>query len=166
MSSGSTDKVFSGIKSTRMPDITLIPYEALEVLARRMEYGIQTKGDGAWNASKTNYREIVTRELVLDRLGHVIKHAFSAIERIRNGGVPMDDCGAILFGGALLACYDDDLIYPRIRVDPTMAPTEVRIGNVHLTNIAESMLQDSQKLDQEVTDLLEETKHYREEHGF
>jgi|SRR6185437_11063681 len=99
----------NGKISTRIPRFELTPLAALEALALRHERGVRLKGDGAWNAL-TNQDAVDDKQFVIDRLAHCIHHCYKAIDAIahdeplgelEDGG----DAGAIMFGGALLACY-------------------------------------------------------------
>jgi hypothetical protein len=98
-----------GIKSTKLPQLDLLPKAALVALANRMELGIARKGiDGVWN-----HRKETSVEFAIERLSHVIHHAYDAIDKLKRG-VPFegeDDAGAILFGGAVLAVYKDNIVY-------------------------------------------------------
>ncbi len=98
---------FNGIKSSKTPPFELIPREALVALARIFEAGIEQKGvDGAWNGRRADYHTILTRDFVINRLGHCIDHSSKAIQRLVTGQRPEpNDAGAIMFAGALLAVY-------------------------------------------------------------
>jgi hypothetical protein len=102
------EKLFSGIKSTKIPRFELIPKSSLEALALIFEKGIERKGDGAWNALTLSREEALkTKEFVIERLSHVIKHSYDAIRKVMDGTEweGEEDAGAIMFGGAVLAEY-------------------------------------------------------------
>lgn len=99
---------FSGIKSTKIPRFELIPKSSLEALALIFERGIERKGDGAWNALAPSREEALkTKEFVIERLSHVIKHSYDAIRKVMDETEleGEEDAGAIMFGGAVLAEY-------------------------------------------------------------
>lgn len=101
-------KEFSGVTSTKIPRFELIPFSALESLARIFEAGIEKKGDGAWNALTPHKDEALKdKAFVIERLSHVIKHCYQAIRKVQDGKEweGEEDSGAILFGGAVLAEY-------------------------------------------------------------
>ena len=101
-----------GGKSSQCPPYEAIPTEALDALARRLAKGIRTKADAAWNGISANRDTALTKEFVLNRLGHLLKHTTLAIDRV-SGRIPYDpvddadggDAGAILWAGAMLAAY-------------------------------------------------------------
>jgi hypothetical protein len=99
---------FSGVKSTKIPRFELIPKSALEALALIFEKGIEKKGDGAWNALTLHREETLKdKAFVIERLSHVIKHAYDAIRKVQDGREMEgeEDAGAIMFGGSVLAEY-------------------------------------------------------------
>ena len=106
-------KFAGGAVSSACPRYELIPLAATTALAKRFERGIRIKGDGAWNALSANQSDAETKEFVLNRLGHAIRHCQEAIARIAGTMPPADsediedgsDAGAIMFAGALLAEY-------------------------------------------------------------
>ena len=112
------DVVFSGgASSSPCPRYELIPLAATTALARRFERGIVSRGSGAWNALSENR---VTKDFVLNRLGHAMRHIQEAIIRIavtgevgpqqlEDGG----DAGAIMFAGAALAEYETNYTGPQ-----------------------------------------------------
>ena len=114
-------KFAGGATSSPCPRYELIPIAATTALAKRFEYGIKRRGDGAWNALSANQQDAATKEFVLNRLGHCIAHCQAAIARIAGtlGALDADeeagggDAGAILFAGALLAEYEAKKPCPR-----------------------------------------------------
>lgn len=101
-------KEFSGVISTKIPRFELIPFSALEALARIFEAGIAKKGDGAWNALTPHKNEALKdKAFVIERLSHVIKHCYQAIRKVQDGKEweGEEDAGAVMFGGAVLAEY-------------------------------------------------------------
>ena len=102
------EKVFHGVKSTKIPRYELIPMSLLDCAALIFEKGIVKKGDGAWNALTLNKEEALKdKDFVIERLSHVIKHAYSAIRKVQDGNEweGEEDAGAIAFGAAVLAEY-------------------------------------------------------------
>ena len=100
---------FKSTTSTKMAPIHLIPFKAIECLAERMQLGADLKGDRAWNLGANYKAPLMDRDFVIDRLQHVVKHAMHAIAALKTDSClfedgPWDDAGAIMFGGALLAC--------------------------------------------------------------
>lgn len=97
-----------GGSSSPCPRFALIPAAALAALAERFEYGEKTRqaaGKKAWNALTPNGEEMLTKEFITNRLEHVIKHAYAALQKL-HGVIPDngdEDAGAIMWGGALLA---------------------------------------------------------------
>lgn len=101
-------KIFeNGVSSSKIPRYELIPREALISLARIFEEGVQLKGaDRAWNGTRRNYLSMLSREFVVERLAHGIDHASKAIRDMTQGNqVDPHDAGAIMFAGAVMACY-------------------------------------------------------------
>ena len=91
---------------TKIPRFELIPKEALISLALRFEKGIERHKEKAWNALSSNYQSALTEEWVLARLGHAIDHAYNALAKLHSGADDgEDDAGALMFAGAVLACY-------------------------------------------------------------
>lgn len=102
----------SGRVSTKIPPFHLIPRAALVAYANRLARGVRIKGSAAWNATSADQeRTMRDRELLIERLGHVIDHASHAISVLAGAEEPLTgedeadggDAGAILFGGGLLA---------------------------------------------------------------
>ena len=87
----------NGVGTSHCPDFSQIPLEALVSLARRYELGAKKHGKDNWRPG------IKDKSYCIERLNHVINHAFTLIGklegRIENDGD--DDAGAILWGGAL-----------------------------------------------------------------
>lgn len=91
---------------TKIPRFELIPKEALISLALRFEKGIERHKEKAWNALSSNHQSALTEEWVLARLGHAIDHAYNALAKLHSGADDgEDDAGALMFAGAVLACY-------------------------------------------------------------
>lgn len=101
----SSERLYHGVKSTKIPRFELIPKSALEALALRFELGIERKGDGAWNAL-TKHKEEALQDtaFVIERLSHCILHCYDAIGKLASGEMEgEEDAGAIMFAGAVLA---------------------------------------------------------------
>lgn len=97
--------------STKVPSFGLIPRQALVAYAKRLELGMQPDrhGSKSYNAQSENFEKVnASKDWVMERLTHVIDHAYSAIEKLmgRKKWDDEDDAGAILFGGGVLACSD------------------------------------------------------------
>jgi hypothetical protein len=105
---------FGTAVSSKIPRLELIPKEALISLAGRFELGIERHPEKHWNALSTNRYSALTREFLLARMAHVVHHAYDAIYKIKNDSTysEEDDAGAILFGGAALACYTEIMKRP------------------------------------------------------
>lgn len=103
-------KVLAGgkIATSEGPPLQLIPTLALERLAERFALGIERKGDKAWNALSSNQEAIGDKELILDRLGHIIHHALKLRDKVAASDIKAiaddDDAGAIAWGGVFLLC--------------------------------------------------------------
>ncbi len=96
----------TGVTASKGPRLDLIPYAALVALAGRFELGLERHEDGAWNA-RDDKEFPADLEWVMARLSHIISHAYKAMGKI-TGKLPNDgedDAGAIMWGGAFLACY-------------------------------------------------------------
>lgn len=84
-----------------------IPRQALVSLANRLDVGVERHGVMSWNGQSENFNEVnASLDWALERLGHVIDHSYAAIEKLMGlrEWDGEDDAGAILFGGAVLAC--------------------------------------------------------------
>lgn len=89
----------SGATSSKIPRFDYIPMIGLIALARRYEKGVEKHGADNWRKALTDV------DYVCERMGHVIDHAYKAIEKLR-GRLPDDgddDAGAIAWGGMFLA---------------------------------------------------------------
>lgn len=96
----------SGVSSSKVPRLELMPYEALVRTAARYEAGIERKGDGAWNALSNNQGCLTDRSFIMARIGHVIHHA-TRLQAKLLGYVPDDgddDAAAIAWAGQFLCC--------------------------------------------------------------
>lgn len=99
----------SGIKSSKVPRLELIPSTALWEMARTFELGIERKGeDGAWNALSPNQSCLTEQRFIMNRLGHLINHALH-LKAVLSGEIEDDgaarlDPGAIMWAGAFLHC--------------------------------------------------------------
>jgi hypothetical protein len=95
-------------EGSKAPRMDLIFRSALTALASRIELGVDTLGDKAWNAGSQNQECLQDNDWVIRRLGHVIDHATTLIAILR--GQELDDgenhAGAILFGGMVAAEVD------------------------------------------------------------
>jgi|SRR6186713_681208 len=94
----------------------LIPTVALESLAKRLQLGIERKGDKAWNAVSSNQEVLTDREFAIERCSHIINHAMKLRDQLAHGPNPgqdtdsmEDNAGAISWGGAFLSCVVDAL---------------------------------------------------------
>jgi hypothetical protein len=92
-----------GATSSACPDFAQIPYEALELLAKRFEIGAVQHG-------RNNYRKGVgDKDYTVKRINHIIGHCFKLIAQLETGFMstdedsPTDNVGAILWGGAFLS---------------------------------------------------------------
>lgn len=94
--------------STRIPPYHLIPTAALDALASRLEEGVRKKGEKSWNALANNQDVLKDIDFLIDRLGHVARHAMLLRDKLHKLDFAAieadDDAGAILFGGVLMAC--------------------------------------------------------------
>lgn len=98
--------------SSLVPPLHLIPTVALESLANRFQLGIERKGNKSWNAISQNQEILTDREFAIERISHIIHHATKLRDKlIRGDEIPGedDDAGAILWGGAFLACVAEVL---------------------------------------------------------
>jgi hypothetical protein len=115
-----TKPVFtSGATSNPYPPLHLIPRPALVAISRIFEKGVISHKERAWNGGcpiEDYIAKASDAEFVRVRLGHAIDHASKAIERLMGRTVREDDlepegerndAGAIMFAGALLACYEE-----------------------------------------------------------
>lgn len=96
----------SGVSSSKVPRLELMPYEALVRTAARYEAGIERKGDAAWNALSKNQECLTDRAFIMARLGHVLHHA-SRLQAKLLGYIPDDgddDAAAIAWAGQFLCC--------------------------------------------------------------
>lgn len=97
----------SGVLSSKVPRLELIPYEGLVRTAARFELGIERKGEGkAWNATSKNQDCLTDLPFILARIGHVLHHA-SRLEAKLLGQIADDgddDAGAIGWSGMFLCC--------------------------------------------------------------
>lgn len=86
--------------SSSCPELGQIPYHALERLAGRYELGAKKYGQDNWRGGLTD------KNYVIHRLEHCIRHAYSLINKLRNGvdnNSVDDDAAAIMWAGAF-AC--------------------------------------------------------------
>lgn len=98
-----------GAAATKVPGFKYIPLCALERLAKRFELGLERHKEHSWNP--LNPRSAVMlddKEWLIERLSHVIHHAYKEIERLNNDSQPTDDnAAAIMWGGACLIAADE-----------------------------------------------------------
>jgi hypothetical protein len=88
-----------GATSSKIPGIDQIPYSAIIALAKRYSLGEQKHGRDNWKQGLDD------KKYMIERLGHVINHAYKQIA-ILQGDIPDDgddNAGAIMWGGAMLA---------------------------------------------------------------
>ena len=102
------------VSSTKVPPIHLIPTVALTSLAGRFQAGIERKGDGAWNALSPNQEVLTDKEFLIERCDHIILHTLLVRDQLARGESPGEEslshnAGAVLFGGALMACAAEAL---------------------------------------------------------
>jgi len=97
----------SGASTSTCPDLSQIPYSALEMLAERFKLGEAKHGRHNWRRGlgKTSY--------ALERVNHIIRHAYHLAAQLEFGIDLSEDTieeniGAILWGGAFLAEYAYD----------------------------------------------------------
>jgi hypothetical protein len=95
------------VLTTKVPGFHLIPTESLVRLAERFQLGIDKKGKMAWNSLTDNQEVLTNKELIFDRIGHIIHHCLKLRDKILKNEDPLeedDDAGAISWGGAFLCC--------------------------------------------------------------
>lgn len=99
---------FGNGRSTKGPDLHLIPTLALVQLAERFTLGEERKGDKAWNANSSNQEVLVNKPFILERISHVISHAMKLRDSVVSGVFSADnDASAISWAGAFLCCAVD-----------------------------------------------------------
>lgn len=93
----------SGATSSRKSRYDLIPRHGLKCAADRFELGLERHPVGCYNAL-TNQKSLDDKEWLLERLLHVIDHAYKAIEKVNTDHTQeaYGDAGAIAFGGLVL----------------------------------------------------------------
>ena len=98
------------MSSSKVPALHLIPTEALICLAERFEVGTERKGEGAWNALTKNQQCLDDKAFLIERCSHIIRHTMLLRDQLAHGyspeqeDSPYENAGAIIFGGALMAC--------------------------------------------------------------
>lgn len=98
------------VSSSKVPALHLIPTEALLCLADRLQVGTERKGDGAWNALTKNQQCLDDNAFLIERCSHIIRHTLLLRDQLAHGynseqeDSPYENAGAIIFGGALMAC--------------------------------------------------------------
>lgn len=98
------------VSSSKVPALHLIPTEALICLAERFEVGTERKGEGAWNALTKNQQCLDDKAFLIERCSHIIRHTMLLRDQLAHGyspeqeDSPYENAGAIIFGGALMAC--------------------------------------------------------------
>ena len=104
------------VTRTKKPQYSLIPKAALNALAERFELGQIKHGPTAWNAGSNNYESALTKEWTIAGLEHLISHAMDAIKIIQTGIINLEkeeglweNAGAIMFGGAVLAAFHQQI---------------------------------------------------------
>jgi len=101
------------VTRTKKPQYSLIPKAALNAMAERFELGQIKHGPSAWNAGAMNYESALTKAWVIAGLEHLIAHAMDAIKILQTGIIRepeeglWENAGAIMFGGAVLAAYEE-----------------------------------------------------------
>lgn len=99
-------------RTTKAPDYHLIPAEALRRLAARFSLGEIRKGDKAWNAL-SKYQDVLTNEsFIVERINHVIDHAYKLLSEINSGVFGVDDnAAALAWAGIFLISATKELGY-------------------------------------------------------
>lgn len=98
------------MSSSKVPALHLIPTEALLCLADRFQVGTERKGEGAWNALTKNQQCLDDNAFLIERCSHIIRHTMLLRDQLAHGynpeqeDSPYENAGAIIFGGALMAC--------------------------------------------------------------
>jgi hypothetical protein len=102
-------------RTTKGKAYHLIPKIVFETLADRFELGEERKGDKAWNAL-SKYQDVLENiPFIHERINHIIQHAMEFRQKLIEGKpfvTPNNkggDAGAILWGGAFLACVAEVL---------------------------------------------------------
>ncbi len=104
-----SDRMLAGgkIASTKIPRVELIPTEAINRLASICELGLERKKEKAWNALTRNQEILQDKEMMFDRIGHVIAHAMKLRDKLMKDDFTIDeddDAAAIMWGGMYLCC--------------------------------------------------------------
>ena len=115
--------------SSKIPPWHLIPVVAMDSLAKRMQLGIERKGfQKSWNAISPNQHILLDRNFLIDRCGHIMRHAALLRDKLNSNDIAGlqadDDAGAILWGGTFLACATDAILKSQPTVDPVCPTTE------------------------------------------
>jgi len=120
-----------GVTRTQKPQYSLIPKCALDAMTARFELGQIKHGPTAWNAGAMNYESALTKAWVIAGLEHLIAHAMDAIKIIQTGIINLDkeeglweNAGAIMFGGAVLAAYEDQRLQQLERKQRAQEPQQ------------------------------------------
>jgi hypothetical protein len=95
----------SGATSSKCPRLSLISLNFLERLARRCELGIERRPDGSSFNGLMNRQAVHDKAFIMSRLDHIVKHAYTLMQKIE-GLIPddgEDDAGAIGWAAMFLA---------------------------------------------------------------
>lgn len=115
--------------SSKIPPWHLIPRVALDALANILALGLEKKKEKSWHAGSTNQPVLDNLDFLIERCGHISRHASTycealiALRNMRKDPLTTElelaqatqvlcdstDPGAIMFGGTLLACAADRL---------------------------------------------------------
>lgn len=118
---GKEEISFAGgkVSSSKQPSFKLIPTIALVRLANVCDLGIERKGEKAWNALSRNQEVLEDKEFILERISHVIGHAFQLRDKILAGNLEGDDdSAAIMWGGMFLCCATEKpKEYPKLTTE-------------------------------------------------
>lgn len=98
-----------GATTSKCHDFGQIPYSALVLLAKRFEFGGLKHGRDNWKKGLGNLK------YALERINHIINHCYYLSSQLDSGidlseDTIEDNIGAILWGGAFLAEYFDDIV--------------------------------------------------------
>jgi len=96
---------FGGIvSSSKISNFALIPRQALLRLIKTFELDIERKGDKAWNALSSNQNCLGDKKFIIERISHVINHAYQLLEKVQLNQdlLQEDDAAALAWSGIFL----------------------------------------------------------------